>query len=565
LNIPARRFAADGTALGAEFRVNTTEAGDQGAPKVTGLTDGGFVVSWTNPGTDGPDIHAQRYAADGTAAGGEFRVNAATAGDQHGPTVTALGGGGFVVAWVGSDLPGATGFDVFARRYAADGTALAGEFRVNTDARADQWGAADVTDLADGGFLVSWSGVGTDGADIYARRYTADGAAAGEEFRVNATAAGYQYGPAVTGLASGGFAVAWSDETEVGAGVAAEVYARRFTLEEAPADAVPVRGTDGDDVFAGRPGRFAYEGLQGRDVLDWSGIGFRSVVVTAQADGGVRLTHGNDVASVRGVEEIRFADGRLVLDAADPAAKVARLYEAALDRLPDQSGMNFWTAAVQNGEPLSSLASGFLSAPEFTARFGDIADDGAFVDRLYLNVLGRAGEADGRKFWVDSLGGGATRAEVLAAFSESQENQAGTAALVQNGIWDRNEAAAEVARLYDTVFGRRPDLEGLTFWKGALEDGAATLGRMADAFTGSAEFRAQYGNLGNRDFADALYVNTLDRPADQAGLDFWTGRLDAGVARSEVVLAFSESAEHIALTAPAIGGEARGEHGILFA
>ena len=88
---------------------------------------------------------------------------------------------------------------------------------------------------------------------------------------------------------------------------------------------------------------------------------------------------------------------------------------------------------------------------------------------------------------------------------------------------------------------------------------------MADAFTGSAEFRAQYGALENRAFAEALYVNSLDRPAEQAGLDFWTGALDAGAARSEVVLAFSESAEHVALTAANIQSENPGEFGILFA
>jgi len=136
---------------------------------------------------------------------------------------------------------------------------------------------------------------------------------------------------------------------------------------------------------------------------------------------------------------------------------------------------------------------------------------------------------------------------------------------VQGGIWDRSEPAMEVARLYDTVFGRRPDVEGLTFWKDGLEDGAVSLPDMADAFTGSAEFRAQYGSLGNTDFANALYVNSLERPAEQSGLDFWLGQLDAGVARSAVVLAFSESAEHVNLTAPAIGGENPAEFGILFA
>ena len=44
-------------------------------------------------------------------------------------------------------------------------------------------------------------------------------------------------------------------------------------------------------------------------------------------------------------------------------------------------------------------------------------------------------------------------------------------------------------------------------------------------------------------------MNTLDRPADRAGLDYWTGALNSGLSRAEVVLAFSESREHVALTA----------------
>ena len=162
--------------------------------------------------------------------------------------------------------------------------------------------------------------------------------------------------------------------------------------------------------------------------------------------------------------------------------------------------------------------------------------------------------------------GAASRAEVLVGFSESGENKAGTEALVRAGIWDRSEAATEVARLYDTVLGRLPDASGLVAWKSALESGGATLLQVADAFTQSAEFRGQYGGLNNRDFANALYVNTLDRPADAAGLDYWARVLDSGAAsRAEVVLAFSESAEHVALTAPRIQSETPGEYGILFA
>ncbi len=136
---------------------------------------------------------------------------------------------------------------------------------------------------------------------------------------------------------------------------------------------------------------------------------------------------------------------------------------------------------------------------------------------------------------------------------------------MQSGIWDRSEAAAEVARLYDTVFGRKPDAPGLVFWKNALEGGTAALAQMADSFTSSAEFRAKYGAPDNRGFADALNENTLDRAADQAGLDYWTGQLDAGVARSAVVLAFSEGAEHAALTAKDIQSENPSEFCIVFA
>ena len=60
-------------------------------------------------------------------------------------------------------------------------------------------------------------------------------------------------------------------------------------------------------------------------------------------------------------------------------------------------------------------------------------------------------------------------------------------------------------------------------------------------------------------------MNTLNRAADQAGLEYWTGALNSGLSRAEVVLAFSESREHVALTAANIQSENPGQYGILFA
>lgn len=331
-----------------------------------------------------------------------------------------------------------------------------------------------------------------------------------------------------------------------------------------------IDGGAGNDLLRGGGGADQIAGGEGIDTAFYAG-GFRSYAFSATGAGFTLADNrsagevdGTDSGS--GVEVFAFADGRLVTDVNDPAAQVARLYEAALDRLPDQGGLNYWIGAVQSGQPLSALASGFLGSAEFQSRFGGAGTpNAAFVDQLYLNVLGRPGEPAGRDFWVNSLNSGNSRADVLVAFAESAENKAGTAALVQSGIWDRSEAAAAVARLYDTVFGRLPDLPGLTVWKTAIEAGQSTLVQVADAFTASAEFRGQYGALGNREFANALYVNTLDRPADPAGLEFWTGALNTGLSRAEVVLAFSESQEHINLTAGNIQSENPGQFGILFA
>ena len=113
--------------------------------------------------------------------------------------------------------------------------------------------------------------------------------------------------------------------------------------------------------------------------------------------------------------------------------------------------------------------------------------------------------------------------------------------------------------------GRLPDAAGLAAWRDAVERGAATLAQVADALVESAEFRARYGDLDDRGFAEALYRDTLHRAPDQAGLDHWTEALHRGAGRAEVALAFAECAEHVGGTGHAIQSGAPGEYGSLFA
>ncbi len=96
------------TPVGSELLVNTATAGFQGLQQITALSNGGFVVTWTDNsqgvgGTTGDSsssaVKAQVFAANGTRVGSEILVNTATASTQNNQQITALSNGGFVVTW----------------------------------------------------------------------------------------------------------------------------------------------------------------------------------------------------------------------------------------------------------------------------------------------------------------------------------------------------------------------------------------------------------------------------------------------------------------------------------
>jgi hypothetical protein len=122
--IQYKRFDAAGNG-GAEYTANTTTQYDQTTPAVTPLKDGGFVITWqSNSITNGWDIFGQRYKADGTESGTEFRINTLTTGDQQTPSVAALEDGGFVIAWNSS--PTSTIITTCAQRFDVNGNAVGG-------------------------------------------------------------------------------------------------------------------------------------------------------------------------------------------------------------------------------------------------------------------------------------------------------------------------------------------------------------------------------------------------------------------------------------------------------
>jgi len=119
--------------------------------------------------------------------------------------------------------------------------------------------------------------------------------------------------------------------------------------------------------------------------------------------------------------------------------------------------------------------------------------------------------------------------------------------------FDIDGNAGQAYRLYQAAFARQPDLDGLSFWIGQMDLGAA-LSTVAGQFIGSAEFVAKYGtNPTNEQFVTLLYQNVLNRLPDAGGLAFWVNQLNAGtITRPEVLIGFSESTENKANVLPAI-------------
>ncbi|WGM32720.1 DUF4214 domain-containing protein [Brevundimonas sp. NIBR11] len=305
-----------------------------------------------------------------------------------------------------------------------------------------------------------------------------------------------------------------------------------------------IAGGAGDDVLTGRDGSDILNGGDGIDLATYSGVRRQYQVSSTQVSGGIET----GIDTLMSIEGARFVDGTLTFDANSQAAQLMRLYDAALDRVADPGGFDGLLDRLERGETLLSLAQSFLASPEFQQRYGGLTNQ-QFIEQMYRFCLDREGDPQGIADWTARLNAGTSRGEMLVIFSESQEHRGLTAGTLNQGLWVADDEALQIARLYDASFNRLPDVGGLRTWVERL-DGGMSLLDIASAFAGSAEFQQSFGTLTNRQFVEKMYLQSLDRLGDPLGIQGWVNALDSGMSRGQLLLIFSESAEHIALTAP---------------
>lgn len=177
--------AADGSEIVAPFRANDYTPDDQYAPDVALADSGRFVVTWTNETEYAPPpCHAcvRSFAADGTPDGVETEL---LPGEDLASIVNTAGfpNGDFVVAWSNSQPFACDPFfgclpqDLFARRFASDGTPSGSRIEVSTLGLYNS--AEDLDAISDGSFVLAWERPG-GAADLRLQRFGADDAPIGD-------------------------------------------------------------------------------------------------------------------------------------------------------------------------------------------------------------------------------------------------------------------------------------------------------------------------------------------------------------------------------------------------
>jgi hypothetical protein len=295
-----------------EFKVNTYTTNAQINPSVAMDGNGNFVITWQSnqdggSGTNGGNgIYAQRYNASGIAQSGEFKVNSTIAGSQTSSSIGMSAPGGFVITWQ-SDQDGGSGTNggngIYAQRYDPFGTAVGGEFLVNTFINGSQTSPSIGIDKGSGNFVITWQSDAQDGSvyGIYAQRYNSTAVQqippfcslpncdpVTGEFKVNTYTTNAQINPSVAMDGFSNFVITWQSDQDGGSGTNGGngIYAQRYNASGiAQSGEFKVNSTIAGSQTSSSIGMFA----PGNFVITWQ----------SDQDGGSGTNGGNGIYAQR--------------------------------------------------------------------------------------------------------------------------------------------------------------------------------------------------------------------------------------------------------------------------
>ena len=87
---------------------------------------------------------------------------------------------------------------------------------------------------------------------------------------------------------------------------------------------------------------------------------------------------------------------------------------------------------------------------------------------------------------------------------------------------------ATVQDAFIAYYGRPADPEGLSFWSQQLTEAGGNLQSIIDGFGNSEEFDTRFGSLADEELVNGIYQQLFNRDADPEGLTFYLGELTSG-------------------------------------
>lgn len=262
------------------------------------------------------------------------------------------------------------------------------------------------------------------------------------------------------------------------------------------------------------------------------------------------LENGSQMINQSDRATFTIEDYHLVLD----RDFVTRLYQTALERNPDPTGLSDWSNDLYTGKLTGAQVVEYIfDSEEFVKKE---KTDAEYVELLYRAIFNRASDAPGREQWLKFLDTGFSRKKVLKGFVDSgefanlcagYEVNKGTVDLKE--YRDLNDGVTRfVSRLYNLALLRRPDAKGLNDWTECLLKKTQTPKQVAKGFVFSGEMNER--NLDNTAFVTMLYQTVLGREPDEPGLKDWVSKLDNKTStRENIYDGFAESKEFAEIVA----------------
>ena len=223
---------------------------------------------------------------------------------------------------------------------------------------------------------------------------------------------------------------------------------------------------------------------------------------------------------------------------------IRNLYTVILNRNADAGGFNYWYDVLSNHKlAMSNAINEMYNSSEYKNQNNS---NEAYIESIYLSILGRKADQEGKRYWLNKFNNCYSRTEILSECIESQEfqNICNEIGVERGSVKIPNKKVKDYVRnTYVTILGRSVDAGGLEYWTNKLASHDISAAQFIHSFFTSTEFNSR--KLNDDQFVDCVYKAVLFRESDKQGKSYWMAKIKGYKDRNELIKEFIKGQEFI--------------------